>query len=84
MLSGDSTATSGGMVVLFSIITLNIYTLYWLFKQGEFIEQVKAFCGLPRGYSDIIYLILELLGFGIVAWALLQNEINRMVEAYQG
>lgn len=78
-LSGDTKAMSGGMVVILTVVTCGIYGWFWLFKSGEFVEQVRAAQGLPRGYSDILYLVLGIFGCVIISWALLQNEINKMI-----
>ncbi len=80
ILSGDEKATSGGMVVLFYIITFGIYGWYWLFKQGEWVDQVKYSQGYPSSNTGILYLVLAILGLAIISWALLQYEINRMIQ----
>lgn len=71
--------TSGGIAFLLSIVTCGIYGLYWCFKQGEKIDMAKANRGIPSSNSGILYLILSIIGLGIVAYALMQNEINQMV-----
>lgn len=76
-LTGEANATSGGMVVLFSILTCGIYQLYWMYRQGERIDQVKTDAGTPSSNSGIVYLLLSLFGFGIVSYALMQNELNK-------
>lgn len=70
--------TSGGVAFLLSIITCNIYGLYWGYKQGEKIDIAKSNRGLPSNNSGILYLILCIC-LPIVAWALMQNEINMLV-----
>lgn len=67
--------TSGGVAFLLSVITCNIYGLYWGYKQGEKIDIAKTNRGIPANNSGILYLILCLL-LPIVAWALMQNELN--------
>lgn len=76
--ASNTFGTSGGMVVLLTIVTCNIYGIYWAFKQGEKIDAAKASRGIPSSNSGILYLILSLFGLGVVAWALMQNEINKM------
>lgn len=76
--ASNTFGTSGGMVVLLSIVTCGIYGIYWAFKQGEKIDAAKANRGIPSSNSGILYLILSLFGFGIVAWALMQNEMNKL------
>ena len=76
--ASNTFGTSGGVVVLLTIITCNIYGIYWAYKQGEKIDTAKANRGLPAGNSGVLYLILTLFGLSIVAWALMQNELNQM------
>lgn len=76
-VSGRQNATSGGMVVLFSIITCGIYGIYWAYKMGETVEAIHAQRGVPSSSAPILYLVLTLLGVGIVAYALMQNELNQ-------
>ena len=68
--------TNGGMALLLSIVTCGIYTLYWSYKMGEKRDYVAG----ENASSSIIYLILSLFGFGIIAYALAQDTINKAVE----
>lgn len=70
--------TSGGMAFLFSLITCGIYGLYWMYKQGEKLDNAKARRGMSGGSSGILYLILAVLGLGIISYALMQNELNKL------
>lgn len=70
--------TSGGLAFLFSLITCGIYGLYWMFKQGEKIDEAKNARGIASSNSGIIYLILAIFGFGIISYALMQNELNKL------
>lgn len=79
--SGRTNDTSGGMVVLLSIITCNIYHIYWMYKAGEKIDAARQMRGLPSQNNGLVYLLLTLFGFSIIAWALLQNELNNMSDA---
>ena len=77
-ISGDAYGTSGGMALVLTIITCNIYGIYWAYKQGEKIDRAKMNRGLPSGNNGVLYLILTLFGFSIIAWALMQNELNNL------
>lgn len=70
--------TSGGVAFLLSLVTCGIYGLYWAYKQGEKIDEVKTARGIMSSNSGIIYLLLTIFGFGIIAEALMQNELNSM------
>lgn len=67
---------SGGFVLLFTIITCSIYQWYWLYKSGDLLEQGRASRGKPQGYLSILYLLLGLFGVGLIAFALMQSELN--------
>ena len=71
---------SGGMAVIFSLITCGIYTLYWSYKCGQKVDAIRADRGESEQYSGIIYLVLALFGLQIVAYALIQDEINKSVQ----
>jgi hypothetical protein len=76
LYTGNKNGTSGGAVILFSLITCGIYEYYWLYKQGDTIDNVKIQKGRPNGSLGILYLILGIFGLGIVSYALMQNELN--------
>ena len=77
-VSGDVNGTSGGMVVLLTIVTCGIYGIYWAYKQGEKLDFTKNNRGVPSSNSGVLYLILQIFGFGIIAYALMQNELNKL------
>ena len=77
-VSGDVNGTSGGMVVLLTIVTCGIYGIYWAYKQGEKLDFTKNNRGMPSSNSGVLYLILQIFGFGIIAYALMQNELNKL------
>ena len=59
----------GGMAILLSFVTFGIYGIYWNYKLG------KKLTG-----SGTLYLILSLIGLGIVNYILGQSEINKYIE----
>lgn len=77
-VSGDVNGTSGGMVVLLTIVTCGICGIYWAYKQGEKLDFTKNNRGIPSSNSGVLYLILQIFGFGIIAYALMQNELNKL------
>lgn len=79
-VAGIEGGTTGGMAFLYTLITCGIYQLYWLYKQGEKLDTAKAQQGLPSGSSGVLYLVLGLLGFGIISMALMQDSINKLAE----
>lgn len=71
--------TSGGVAYLLSLVTCGIYGLYWMYKQGEKIDTAKKSRGIESSNTGVIYLILGIFGLGIVSYALMQNELNKLV-----
>ena len=77
-VSGREGDFSGGMVLLLSIITCNIFVLFWAYTAGEKIDAARLAQGRPSQNNGLVYLLLSLFGFGIVTYALIQNELNQM------
>lgn len=77
-ISGKTGDTSGGVAFLLSLITCGIYGLYWAYKQGEKIDETKTKRGIQSSNSGIVYLLLCFFGLGVVAWALMQDELNKL------
>lgn len=72
--------TSGGVAFLLSIITCGIYALYWTYKQGEKLDAAAEKCGMSKDSRPILYLVLSLLGFSIIAYALMQDTLNKVID----
>ena len=80
--SKDENMQSGGLAVVLTIVTCGIYGLYWAYKMGKMIEQGQKNYGLTAKDNSILYLVLELIGLGIVAYCLMQNDLNEITKAY--
>lgn len=78
-VAGEQEATSGVVALLLTIVTCGIYGLYWAYKCGEKLDKAKTDRGLPASNGGILYLILFLFG-GIIAYALIQNELNKLAD----
>ena len=77
-ISGEP-GTSGVMAVVLTIITCGIYGLYWAYKCGEKIDKAHQNRGEAASNGGVLYLILFIFG-GIIAYALIQNEINKFAQ----
>lgn len=78
-LPEDARTKTGGMVILFMILSCGIYMFYWLYVQGEKLDKIKQKSNMPTSNSGLIYLLLSIFGLNIVAVALIQNEMNNLV-----
>jgi nitrate reductase NapE component len=74
--SGRTADTRGGVAFLLSLVTCGIYEYYWAYKLGEKRDVVAK----EKGSSNIIYLVLALFGFVIVAQALAQDALNKAID----
>jgi hypothetical protein len=79
-LAPEEATMSGGLALLVNICTLGIYGLYWSYKLGK---KVDLIAGVSRN-TGVIYLLLSIFGFGIVAHALAQDEMNHAVDRQSG
>lgn len=69
--------TTGAMSFLFTLITCGIYGIYWGYKMGEKLDNARYRNNVPTGNFAIIFLVLSIFGLGIIAYALIQNELNK-------
>lgn len=70
----NNESANGLMVVILTIITCGIYGLIWCYKMGKNIEKAG-------GKDDgVMYLVLFLLGFGVISFALMQAQENELCE----
>ncbi len=76
-LSGQP-GRSGGMVILLSLVTCGVYGVYWMWTMGKKTDIIK---GDPSGSSHIMFLLVTCVGLGIVAYAMMQDTINKAVGA---
>lgn len=71
---------SVGIAILLTIITCGIYGIYWCYKQGEKLNEAKMQRGIMVDTSaSVIYLVLSIFGLDIIAYALMQSELNKML-----
>ena len=77
-LTGNNNDTDGVKAFLFTIITCGIYGYYWAYKMGLKRDKLESNFQLS---ASILYLILMLFGLGIVVYALMQDAINKTIDA---
>lgn len=77
--SGHRDEPSGAIVFVYGLITCGIYKFYWMYKAGDKVNEIKMRNGMPAdGSNGILYLLCCFLGGGIVAYCLIQSELNRV------
>lgn len=75
---------SGGTAFLLTLITCGIYGYYWAYQMGKETTTAQANRGMNAADDKaILYLILQLLGLGIINYALIQSDLNQMATPAQ-
>ena len=72
-------ATGGLMSVFFTFITFGIYGFFWAYRLGENVDNLRKD---PGGNSGILYVLVYILGFGLVDLVLAQNAINGYLDTH--
>lgn len=74
--TGETQLAGGALALILTIITCNIYGWYWAYKMGEKVDSIKSQNGQPAGNTGILFIILQVLGLGIINYALAQDALN--------
>lgn len=80
LLTREESLVSGIVLVLLSLVTCGIYFIFWVYNAGNKLELVKAGYGLPTESKGLVYVVLSIFGFSIVALALMQNDLNTIAD----
>lgn len=79
-LANSNKRTSGFVAFILSLITFGIYGLYWMYKMGTLQGEALALRGRTGGSQGGLYLVLSIFGLGIVSYAIMQSNINSMLD----
>lgn len=77
----NTLSTTPGVTLLLNIVTCGIYGMYAYYKWGAAMNEVCVAKGIPGEDRSILYLILSIFGLAIVNMALIQSDLNQMVDA---
>ena len=72
-ITNNKNDTSGGTAFLLTLLTCGIYGIYWAYKMGEKLDYFEG----KSASRGVVYLLLQLFGFGIITYALIQDTINK-------
>lgn len=75
---------SPAMELLLSLLTCGLYIFYWHYKYAKRVAQIQASNGLTVNDVSVLNVIISILGLELVAQAILQNEINNIIDANVG
>ena len=71
MTPNDPCQSSGVKVLLLSLVTCGIYGIYWNYVMGRKVDSIEG-----GGAHTVIFLVLSLVGLGIINCCIVQNTIN--------
>ena len=66
------------MDVILTLLTCGIWDIYWDYKMGKRMAEMTMMVGLPVTDNAILYLILNILGVGIINVVMQQETLNRV------
>lgn len=80
-LSGDFSSVATEIIC---IMFVPFYLLYWVYTRYAKLKTVADNDGIEIGNNGVLYLILSLLGLGLISIALIQNDLNIMARSING
>ena len=78
--SEDNNFQSGGIAFLLTLVTCGIYGIYWAYKMGELMKVAQSKRNLPVKDNSVLYLILALLGLGLIDYIMIQSDLNAIAD----
>lgn len=76
-LSGDEGFT-GGKHFLLTLVTCGIWSYVWSYQVGKHVSEAQRQRGFMTSDNSVLYLVLTFFGLGIVTYALVQSDVNKM------
>jgi len=70
---------TGGKHFLLTLVTCGIWSYIWSYQVGKQVAEAQRQRGQMGSDNSILYLILNFFGLGIVTYALVQSDVNRLV-----
>jgi hypothetical protein len=76
-----------GIEVLLSMVTCGLWNIYWDYRMGKRMARMCLEAGLPVTDNAVLYLVLDLVGFGgfasigLINPVLQQETLNRIWQA---
>lgn len=76
VVAQDTNSASGIVALVLTLVTCGIYGIYWYYNLGKKLYVAGQRNGVPTQDNSLVYLILGVLGLGIVVYVLAQQELN--------
>ena len=66
--------------IQFILLFFYVGGVFFAINADDNLNAVREQRGLPRQDNKVLYLVLEVLGLGLITCALVQSEMNRLAE----
>ncbi len=76
-VSNNPNGTSGGMALVFTLLTCGFYSFYWNYNMGKKLYEAGKARNIDIADNSLLYLILSVFGLSIVNYCLIPNDLNR-------
>ena len=73
----EQSTQSGGTVFLLTLITCGIYGIIWFYNCAKRLEKAGKKYGKEIADNSVLYIVLSLVGLGIVNYCLVQSDLNK-------
>ena len=70
----------GGTVFLLTLVTCGIYGIIWYYNAGKRMNVAGTKYNLAISDNSVMYLVLSLIGLGIVNYCLIQSDLNKYAQ----
>jgi len=71
--------STAGMDILLGIVTCGFYFYYVYYKMGKLESNTYRNFGMPPKDDSILYVILGIFGLAIVTYAIVQDNLNKLI-----
>jgi hypothetical protein len=75
---------NAGLDLLLTFVTCGLWFIYVMYKYPRALQEITVDEGAPPVDLTVPCLLLTIFGFGFVALAILQNEMNKHWDAHRG
>lgn len=75
MLCGEGDDMVGEYLLL---MLVPYYNCYWVYNRGKKISEAAARFGVQASDNSVVYLIMNIMGFQIVSYAMIQDQLNKL------
>ena len=78
--AAEETGPSGGTAFLLTLVTCGIYSIYWAYMMGKKMQTAGEKRGVAIADNSVLYLVLSIVGLGIVNYCLIQSDLNKFAD----